>query len=312
MAANSPIYEALSLDKIMCMSETEVFEAFKRIRWKITHGQPLCPRCGCDVLYTCKAESLWKCKGCSYRFSVTSGTIFASRKLPLRDILAAIAILTNEGESHSAMKLSRDLDVQYRTAWELAHKIRDTMHSSKIGRVTINDIEVHSACFGKESKPANAKQERHPPSDARIYKGNPPKPKALKAEPTIPLTKLKQMVLEIGEPAEWAEEDEDFQAGLVMVAPLAIGSIDPAAVSAFTGVPKRLVREFAGRLVENGIWLPDGRIAADWSEPDGGNIAFMMDVWVATGDFERGSPQAVTSDGARNFGYKIAAASDGK
>jgi transposase-like protein len=288
LAANSPICEALSLDKIMCMSETEVFEAFKRIRWKNTHGQPVCPRCGCDVLYTCKAEPLWKCKGCSYRFSVTSGTIFASRKLPLRDILAAIAILTNEGESHSAMKLSRDLDVQYRTAWELAHKIRDAMDSSKIGRVTINDIEVHSACFGKESKPANAKPVRLPLSDARVHNGNPEQLPIPKAQPTTPLAKLKQMVLEIGEPAEWAEGDEDFQAALVMAAPLEIGSMDPAAVSAFTGVPERLVREYAGRLAENGIWLPDGRIAADWWDPEYGNTAFMMDVWVATGSFNRG------------------------
>jgi transposase-like protein len=288
LAANSPIDKALTLDTILGMSEMEVFEAFKRIRWKNTQGQPRCPRCGCDVLYTCKAESLWKCKGCSYRFSVTSGTIFASRKLPLRDLLAAIAVLTNEGENHSAMKLSHDLDVQYKTAWELAHRIRDAMDSSKIGPVTIDDIEVAIPSFGKQPKPADSNQERPPPADALIHDGNPPKPTALKAEPADPLAKLKRTVLVIGEPAEWAEGDKDFQAGLVMLAPLEIGSMDPAAVSAFTGVPERLVREYAGRLAENGIWRPDGKIAADWCDPEYGNFAFMMDVWVATGSFNRG------------------------
>jgi transposase-like protein len=37
-------------------------------------------------------RGLWKCKDCRHQFSVTSGTIFSSRKLPIRDYLAAIAM----------------------------------------------------------------------------------------------------------------------------------------------------------------------------------------------------------------------------
>jgi len=37
----------------------------------------------------------FKCAACLHKFSVTSGTIFASRKLPIRDYLAAIAIFVN-------------------------------------------------------------------------------------------------------------------------------------------------------------------------------------------------------------------------
>jgi transposase-like protein len=282
----SHIGEALSLDTIMRMSDMEAFEAFKRIRWKKTHGQPVCPRCGCGMLYTCKAETLWKCKGCAYRFSVTSGTIFASRKLPLRDILAAMIVLMNGAENRSVLQLSRDLDVQYRTAWALAHKIRETMYAGKIAHGAITEFELPRECFDKESKPGNSKKTRRQRCDAQHQEDLRPIPTTVRAEPPTSLTKLKQMVLEIGEPAEWEEGDEDFQAGLVMAAPLAIDSMDPDTISAFTGVSKRLVREYAARLVQNGIWLPDGRIAADWWEPDG-NKAFMMDVWVATGSFTR-------------------------
>jgi hypothetical protein len=59
-------------------------------------------------------------------FSITSGTIFASHKLPLRTYLAAIAIFANEVKGKSALALSRDLDVQYKTAFVLAHKLRES------------------------------------------------------------------------------------------------------------------------------------------------------------------------------------------
>ena len=61
------------------------------------------------------------------QFSVTSGTIFASRKLPIRDYLLAIAIFVNGAKGHSALQLSRDLDCQYKTAFVLAHKLREAM-----------------------------------------------------------------------------------------------------------------------------------------------------------------------------------------
>jgi hypothetical protein len=49
---------------------------------------------------------------------VTSGTIFAFHKMPLRQYLAAITIFMNEVKGKSALALSRDLDCQYKTAFE--------------------------------------------------------------------------------------------------------------------------------------------------------------------------------------------------
>ena len=43
-------------------------------------GEPVCPRCGCVATYTYAIRKLFKCKGCNHQFSVTSGTIFASRQ----------------------------------------------------------------------------------------------------------------------------------------------------------------------------------------------------------------------------------------
>ena len=137
-------------------------------------------------------------------------------------------------------------------------------------------------------------------------------------EPTIPLSELKRIVLEIGKEDGWMEGSEDFQAGLVMIAPLSIKTMDPSVLSRFTGVPEPVVREFADRLIADGIWRPDGKIAGDWFDAEGGNFAFMLDVWVAIGDLERGpagEDNAATADAAPgSAGCRIAGtqeASDG-
>jgi len=85
----------LSLAKVLRLSDDEAFETFKAIRWADNQGEPYCPKCGCTALYHFKTRRVWKCKGCNAEFSVTSGTIFASRKLAIRDVLAAIAIFCN-------------------------------------------------------------------------------------------------------------------------------------------------------------------------------------------------------------------------
>jgi transposase-like protein len=124
----------LSLAKVMRMSDDQAFDAFKSIRWAYTEGDPVCPRCGCVAIYELNDNRRFKCAACLHKFSVTSGTIFASRKMPLRDILAAIAIFVNGAKGHSALQLSRDLDCQYKTAFVLTHM--PTRARSRISQAT--------------------------------------------------------------------------------------------------------------------------------------------------------------------------------
>ena len=67
------------------------------------------------------------------QFSVTTDTIFSSRKLPLRDLLAAIAIFVNDTKSTSISEVSRDLGCQYKTAFALAHSLRKAATPSNEG-----------------------------------------------------------------------------------------------------------------------------------------------------------------------------------
>ncbi|WP_164987938.1 IS1595 family transposase [Bradyrhizobium betae] len=151
---------SLSLAKVARLSDEEAYQTFKLIRWASTEGEPVCPRCGCVATYTYATRKLFKCKGCNHQFSVTSGTIFASRKLPIRDYLLAIAIFVNGAKGHAALQLSRDLDCQYKTAFVMAHKIREAMASEANGATVSGTVEVDGAYFGGHVRPANNKANR--------------------------------------------------------------------------------------------------------------------------------------------------------
>ena len=155
----------LSVGKVARMSEEQAREAFRHIRWNQTNGEPVCPRCACGASYAYKSRPLFKCKACDHQFSVTSGTIFANHKLPIRDYLLAIAIFVNEVKGKSMLALSRDLDVQYKTASVLSHKIREAMAAEVETVKPSGTVEIDGAYFGGHIKPSNYKEKppRPPP-----------------------------------------------------------------------------------------------------------------------------------------------------
>ena len=145
---------------ILRMSDDAAYQAFKAIRWDDNEGDPYCPKCGCVAVYSYQARKIFKCKACFHQFSVTSGTIFANRKLAIRDILAAIAIFTNGVKGYSALQLSRDLCVQYKTAFVMAHKLREAIGSKTDYSQLEGEVEVDGAYFGGYVKPANELENR--------------------------------------------------------------------------------------------------------------------------------------------------------
>ncbi|WVX47849.1 hypothetical protein ROLI_009220 [Roseobacter fucihabitans] len=132
----------------MRMSEDKARTAFRQIRWTETEGEPICPACCCVDHYDLKARQVYKCRSCAKQFSITSGTIFASRKLQVRDIPAAIAIFINGAKGYSALQLSRGLSVYYKTAFVLLHKIRESIEAARNAGALSGNGEVDGAYFG--------------------------------------------------------------------------------------------------------------------------------------------------------------------
>jgi transposase-like protein len=150
----------LSLKEIYKGGEDAAYETFKRIRWAENEGHAICPKCGCVESYAISTRRKFKCAGCLHQFSVTSGTIFASRKMAFVDLLAAICIFVNAVKGLSALQLSRDLDVQYKTAFVLSHKLREALAAEVAGHTLDGEVEIDGAYFGGHIRPANLKEDR--------------------------------------------------------------------------------------------------------------------------------------------------------
>jgi transposase-like protein len=148
----------LSLRDIYRDGEDAAYSTFKAMRW--TDGEPVCPKCGSVEAYAISTRRKFKCKGCCHQFSVTSGTIFASRKMAFVDLLAAICIFVNAVKGLSALQLSRDLNVQYKTAFVMAHKLREALAREVENMELDGEVEIDGAYFGGHIRPANLKEDR--------------------------------------------------------------------------------------------------------------------------------------------------------
>jgi transposase-like protein len=150
----------ISLKAVFSMGEEKAYETFRAMRWPETDGEAVCPRCGCVESYDIPTRRKFKCVACHHQFSVTSGTIFASRKMSFTDLLAAIVIFVNGAKGVAALQLSRDLAVQYKTAFVLTHKLREAMAREQMGRTLNGTVEIDGAYFGGYVKPENRKEDR--------------------------------------------------------------------------------------------------------------------------------------------------------
>ena len=153
--------KTLSLATVFRMSDEQAETVFRKLRWEATDGQPVCPICGGVDAWDCRRPNgapRFRCRACQKDFSITSGTLFASHKLPLRSYLAAIAIFCNEVKGKSMLAMSRDLGLSYKAAFVLCHKMREAMAAEMRGRALGGEdkvAEVDGAYFGGYVKPAN-------------------------------------------------------------------------------------------------------------------------------------------------------------
>src|SRR6266700_277916 len=86
-----------------------------------------CPRCESEKVYRIVKRDQLLCSSCEYQFSVTVDSIFHDTHLPLWKWFLATYLLTESRKGMSANQMKRMLDVSYKTAWYLCHRIRAAM-----------------------------------------------------------------------------------------------------------------------------------------------------------------------------------------
>jgi transposase-like protein len=105
-------------------------EHLEATRWP--HG-PICPHCGVvneatKLMGTHHRAGLYQCNACRDQFTATVGTVFERSKVPLNKWLLATYLISSSKMGYSAHQLHRTLGVTYKTAWFMAHRIREAMN----------------------------------------------------------------------------------------------------------------------------------------------------------------------------------------
>lgn len=161
----------LSLRDIYKGGEEAAYATFRKLRWPLTNGEPVCPRCGGCESYDITTRHRFKCAACLHMYSVTSGTILASRKMSYVDLLAAICILANAAKGVSALQLAPDIGCNPKCAFVLAHKIREALASECKDLSLDGEVEVDGAYFGGHVRPENRAEDR---KDRRLKENRSP------------------------------------------------------------------------------------------------------------------------------------------
>ena len=150
----------LSVREAFALSDEAAFELFRELRWG-KGEEVVCPSCGVvERHWFLPSRRQWRCKACAHTFSVTSGTIFAHHKLPLRVYLGAVAIYTNAVKGLSALQMCRDLGVQYKSAFVLMHKLRESLIVQREETPLSGEVEMDGAYVGGHVRAQNKKEER--------------------------------------------------------------------------------------------------------------------------------------------------------
>jgi transposase-like protein len=111
-----------------------------------------CPRCQCKTVSSIHDRDQFDCDSCRYQFSVTAGTIMHDTKLPLWKWFLAVYMIVESKKGVSANQLKRTIEVSYRTAWYLCHRIRkalETEDSYLRGVVEIDESYIGGATAGR-------------------------------------------------------------------------------------------------------------------------------------------------------------------
>ena len=139
-------------------SDADAEKWLEEQRWP--DGFRICPDCGSTNTAVVKSRKPmpYRCRDCRRHFSVRKGTVMQHSKLGHRTWVLAIYLLTAHPKGYSSRQLARTLGIDHKTAWHLAHRIREGFDLGK-SKPLAGPIEVDEAFMGgrERSKHANKK-----------------------------------------------------------------------------------------------------------------------------------------------------------
>lgn len=107
-----------------------------------------CPECNHVKYYDLPKRNLYQCKECGYQTSVTARTVMHKTRTSLVKWFWAIYLISTDKRGHSALSLSKKLDISYKVAWAMNHKIRAGMKDRDVEYKLAGLIEIDDSFLG--------------------------------------------------------------------------------------------------------------------------------------------------------------------
>ena len=145
--------EGISLIELFEMFPDEATAAkwFEDVRWP-NEGERTCPHCG--SFNTMRKENRkpmpFRCRDCRQFFSVRQGSVMERSHIPLRKWAIAIYLNATSLKGVSSMKLHRDLKITQKSAWFMAHRLREAFGSEE--GLFVGPVEVDETYIGGKRK----------------------------------------------------------------------------------------------------------------------------------------------------------------
>jgi transposase-like protein len=154
-------------------SPEQAREWLENLRWP---EGPICSHCGTiNHAYKTKKPGWYRCaeKECRKDFTVTTGTVMERSHIPLNKWLMAFYLLNASKKGMSAHQLHRALNLDYKTAWFMCHRIREAMRAGGLGPLGGEGkiVEVDETYHGKTEQPRVSPQRRGRPYNPRGSRG---------------------------------------------------------------------------------------------------------------------------------------------
>jgi transposase-like protein len=133
-------------------------------RWP--DGEVNCPLCGSLNVTRMGGKTqagYFQCNGCRDKFTCRTGTVMERSKIPVHKWLLAIHLMTSNKNGVSAHELHRNLGVTYKSAWFLAHRIREAMDTGKAAPMggSGSVVQADETYYGNTSKRAKHYKKGH-------------------------------------------------------------------------------------------------------------------------------------------------------